>query len=326
LPLTRTQNNPIITRQDIPELRRDLHDVSSVFNPGATRWRGRELLVLRVQTRARTTVLLAAERQPDGAVQFLGDPLKIEGLDKVSPAPAHVYDPRLTVIDDILYMTLACDFAAGCHLLTAKTTDFERWEFVALEQDVDQRNGALFPELSDGQFLRLQRPNDSKRADGPTTGSAITLARSPDLKHWTEVATVMAGRPQRWDEWIGSGPPPVKTREGWLHIYHGVATHFAAANIYQAGVVLLDLDDPSRVVARGAFNILEPREPWELTGQVPNVVFPSGLVVDDIDDDGFCAMHSSLRVYYGAADTVIGLATATIAELIADAHLDDDQV
>ena len=116
----------------------------------------------------------------------------------------------------------------------------------------------------------------------------------------------MTGRPHYWDELIGSGPPPVKTREGWLHIYHGIATHFASSNIYQAGVCLLDLDDPTRVLARGVNNILEPREMYELVGQVPNVVFPSGMIVEEYDDQGFAFPDSVVRVYYGAADTLGG--------------------
>jgi beta-1,4-mannooligosaccharide/beta-1,4-mannosyl-N-acetylglucosamine phosphorylase len=131
------------------------------------------------------------------------------------------------------------------------------------------------------------------------------------------VAPLIDGRFHFWDEFIGSGPPPVKTREGWLHIYHGVAGHFGSANIYQAGVMLLDLKDPSRVIGRCRRNILEPRENYELAGQVPNVVFPSGMVVDRIDGQGFAEPDSPVKVYYGAADTAVGLAETTIAELLA---------
>ena len=123
------------------------------------------------------------------------------------------------------------------------------------------------------------------------------------------------GRFHYWDEFIGSGPPPVKTRRGWLHVYHGVAGHFGSSNIYQAGVVLLDLDDPSRVIGRSRCNILEPREPYELTGQVPNVVFPSGMIVESCDAEGFALPESPVNIYYGAADTVVGLATATVQDL-----------
>jgi beta-1,4-mannooligosaccharide/beta-1,4-mannosyl-N-acetylglucosamine phosphorylase len=131
----------------------------------------------------------------------------------------------------------------------------------------------------------------------------------------------MSGRFHYWDENIGSGPAPVKTREGWLQVYHGVAMHFASSNIYQAGVSLHDLDDPSIVLFRGKYNILEPRELYELTGQVPNVVFPSGMIVEDYDNQGFAEMDSKVLIYYGAADTVVGLATSTIKELIEAAKL-----
>lgn len=321
MPLRRVSDRPLLTPADIPPLRPDLADVSSVFNPGAAVWRGRELLLLRVQTRGRTTVILPAERLPGGGIEVIGPPIDFEGIAELDPAPAHVYDPRLTVIDDMIYATLAADFPEGCRLLTARSDDFTRWRIVGTGAgEEDLRNGVLFPQLFDGHYLRLQRPNRSVREGAPPTGSTITLARSRDLSAWTEIATVMEARPRRWDEWVGSGPPPVKTREGWLHIYHGVATHFTAANIYQAGVVLLDLDDPSRVLHRGAFNILEPRTAWERAGQVPNVVFPTGMVIESVDAEGFAAPDSVVRVYYGAADTVVGLAKTTVAKLLADAR------
>jgi beta-1,4-mannooligosaccharide/beta-1,4-mannosyl-N-acetylglucosamine phosphorylase len=126
----------------------------------------------------------------------------------------------------------------------------------------------------------------------------------------------MSGRPARWDELIGSGPPPIRTAEGWLHLYHGIATHFQSVNIYQAGVVLLDRDDPTRVLSRGTDNVLEPREMWELTGQVPNVVFPSGWTVSHTDPDGAAPGDAAVHIYYGAADTCVGRADTTVAELI----------
>ena len=175
----------------------------------------------------------------------------------------------------------------------------------------------LFPAKIDGRYLMLDRPNDRRTGGGPFTGRGIVLSASEDLAHWEDLGPVMTGRPHYWDELIGSGPPPLKTREGWLHIYHGVATHFLGANLYQAGAVLLDLEDPRRVLARTRDNILEPRETWETTGQVPNVVFPSGMTVTETDDEGYAVTSSELRLYYGAADTVVGLAVSTVAEVIA---------
>jgi beta-1,4-mannooligosaccharide/beta-1,4-mannosyl-N-acetylglucosamine phosphorylase len=151
---------------------------------------------------------------------------------------------------------------------------------------------------------------------GPTTGSSIWLSESDDLIHWRPRSQLVTGRFHYWDEFIGSGPPPVKTRSGWLHLYHGVAGHFGSANIYQAGAMLLDLHQPSKVLGRSKCNILEPRELYELVGQVPNVVFPSGMIVETSDAEGYAPPQSEVKVYYGAADTVVGLAVGTIQELI----------
>lgn len=142
------------------------------------------------------------------------------------------------------------------------------------------------------------------------------MVKSQDLLNWQPVAPVMQGNPCYWDELIGSGPPPLKTRAGWLHIYHGVATHFGSSNIYQAGVSLLDLQQPQKVIARGSQNILEPREMYELCGQVPNVVFPCGLICRTFDEDGFAPPEAEVLAYYGAADTCVGVATTTVAELL----------
>jgi beta-1,4-mannooligosaccharide/beta-1,4-mannosyl-N-acetylglucosamine phosphorylase len=108
----------------------------------------------------------------------------------------------------------------------------------------------------------------------------------------------------------------VRTKRGWLVLYHGIATHFGSANIYQVGVALLDLDDPSILIGRSRDNILEPREPYELVGQVPNVVFPTGLIVEEADDEGFAREGSRVLVYYGAADSTVCLATGTIGGLL----------
>jgi beta-1,4-mannooligosaccharide/beta-1,4-mannosyl-N-acetylglucosamine phosphorylase len=211
----------------------------------------------------------------------------------------------------------AADLEQGCKLGVARTSDFKEFEFVGFGSEGDIRNGVLFPEKVAGRYLRLDRPNMAMLEGGPTSGDEIFLSESEDLVDWHRIGSVFAGRHHYWDERIGSGPPPVKTREGWLHVYHGVATHFGSANIYQAGVALLGLDDPSTVISRGRNNILEPRELYELTGQVPNVVFPSGMIVEDFDDEGFARSESTVLVYYGAADTCTGLATTTIADLLA---------
>jgi len=318
--LNRSPNNPILTRRDIPDVESVLHDVTSVFNPGAVRYRGLYRLMLRVQSRGRETFLLLADSH-DG-VEFEVSPALVhfKGLERVNEPIHHIYDPRLTEIDGAFVVMFAADTDDGCRLGVARTETFERFEFLGFGADPDIRNGVLFPERIGGRYVRLDRPNRLSLPGGPTSGDEMWLSESTDLVNWTPVQGVMRGRPHFWDERIGSGPPPVKTKDGWLHIYHGVATHFGGCNIYQAGVVLLNLDDPSVVIARSRNNILEPRELYELVGQVPNVVFPSGMIVERYDHAGFAEPDSRVLVYYGAADTCIGLATTTIRELLGSCH------
>ncbi len=307
----RSSLNPILTRADIPAIEPRLVDVSSVFNPGAVQlMSGRVGLVLRVQTRGRETVLMPATS--DDGRRFTVEPrlVVIEGLQRAGRTIHHVYDPRLTPIDGKIVMVFAADTDDGCRIGVAVSRsggegDLGRYDLVSFGED-DARNGVLFPRRVGGRYLRLERPNARTASGGVPSGDEIVLAESSDLVRWRTVGPVFRGRPRFWDELIGPGPPPFETPQGWLLVYHGVATHFASCNIYQAGVCLLDLENPTRVIARGTRNILEPREPYELLGQVPNVVFPTGLVADD----------AHLRLYYGAADTAVAMATTSVGELL----------
>ena len=215
----------------------------------------------------------------------------------------------------------AMDMEEGCRLGLAKTQDFQLFEFLGIASKDDNRNGVLFPQKINGKYLRLDRPNESLLKSGVISGDVMCLSESDDLLNWRLVKPLISGRNHYWDERIGAGPPPIKTRQGWLQVYHGIATHFSSVNIYQAGVLLLDLNNPAKVIARGKQNILEPREIYELTGQVPNVVFPSGMIVEKFDSEGFADLSSTVYLYYGAADTVVGLATSTIENLIGLCYL-----
>ncbi|HPW17092.1 MAG TPA: glycoside hydrolase family 130 protein [Candidatus Aminicenantes bacterium] len=317
--MTRHPANPILTRADVPDLPPLLTDATSVFNPGAAKAGGRYVLMLRVQARSRETFTMVAEGR-DG-VRFAVRPevVELRGLGRLRERVYHVYDPRVTRLEGAYYVMFAMDMDGGCGLGLARTADFEAFDFLGLVSSGDVRNGVLFPEKVGGAYLRFERPNRARHAGGPATGTEVWLAESDDLVRWRPRGPVMAGRFHYWDEYIGSGPPPVKTRRGWLHVYHGVATHFGSSNIYQAGVALFDLADPSRLLGRSRGNILEPREPYELCGQVPNVVFPSGMVVEDTDAEGFALESSPVKVYYGAADTAVGLALTTVGDLLAAA-------
>jgi beta-1,4-mannooligosaccharide/beta-1,4-mannosyl-N-acetylglucosamine phosphorylase len=317
--LNRHPNNPILTRKHIPNIPPRMVDVSSVFNPGAIKFNNTYILLLRVQNRGRETFIVKASGKDGVNFEVDNKIIDFKGIENVKEKIYHIYDARITKLENHCYIIFAMDMDAGCALGLAVTNDFEDYKFLGIASDGDIRNGVLFPEKVNGKYLRFDRPNKVQLDLGPTSGSTIYISESDDLLKWKPVAPVLDGRFHYWDENIGSGPPPIKTKEGWLHIYHGVAMHFGSSNIYQAGVALHNLVDPSKVLYRGKYNILEPRELWELTGQVPNVCFPSGMIIEDYDEEGFAENDSKVLVYYGAADTVVGLATTTIKELIESA-------
>jgi beta-1,4-mannooligosaccharide/beta-1,4-mannosyl-N-acetylglucosamine phosphorylase len=318
--MKRAAANPILTRNDIPEINNRTRDVTSVFNPGAVKFRDEFILLLRVQNRARETLLMKAVSQDGLHFEVVPKEVVLLGLDKQPQTFYHIYDPRITCIDAEYHIVTAMDSAKGCYLGWFKTQDFEVLEFQGIVSEANNRNGILFPEKIQGLYTRFDRPNEHVLENGVKTGNAICCSVSKDLLHWQNRGVVLPGRPYYWDELIGSGPPPIKTKHGWLHIYHGVATHFGSSNIYQAGVSLHPLEAPWEVLGRGKYNILEPRELYELTGQVPNVVFPSGAIALSYDDAGVALDDSLLYIYYGAADTCVGCIITTIIELIGECN------
>ncbi len=320
--MRRHEINPILTREDIPSIPPYLNDVTSVFNPGAIKTSDLYRLILRVQSRSRETFLVMATSHDGVRFRVEDKIVHFRGIERVRKRIYHIYDARITFLEGRYYIMFAMDMDEGCQLGLGVTDDFSTFDFLGITSSEDIRNGVLFPERIEGFYYRMDRPNKARHSGGPSSGSAICLSRSADLLHWDYVSTLIEGRFHYWDEFIGSGPPPVKTRHGWLHVYHGVAGHFGSANIYQGGVMLLDLKDPSKVLGRCRCNILEPREIWELAGQVPNVTFPSGMVVESVDEEGFARDDSEVKIYYGAADTVVGLGITSIRELLEAARED----
>jgi predicted GH43/DUF377 family glycosyl hydrolase len=214
-----------------------------------------------------------------------------------------IEDPRITRIDDIYYITYVCYSSFDCRAGLALTRDFWSFERVGLISLPDNKDVVLFPGKIGGRYARLDRPMTaiSGRRD-------VWISYSPDLLYWGDARVVMTPRPGRWDgAKIGAGPPPIETERGWLLLYHGVRGT-ACGQIYRLGVALLDLENPSRVVGRAEEPILYPAAPEDLLGDVRNVVFTDGAI---IEDDG------ELRIYYGAADQVMCLATANVNDLIA---------
>ena len=306
--------NPIITRENIPDIKPHLSDVTSVFNPGAVKFNDEIILLLRVQNRGRETFLLTAKSSSGIDFQYSNKKINFKGIEKVKDKIYHIYDPRITKLENVFYITVAMDMDKGCYIGLIKTNDFEEFEFLGIISNGESRNGVIFPEKVNGRYLMLERPNKKSTEGGVKSGEEIVISESENMIDWKMINTVMQGRFHYWDELIGSGPPPVKTKHGWLHIYHGIALHYQP--IYQPGAVILDLQEPWKVIARTKYNILEPRELYETGGQVPNVVFPTGMIVEKFDGENFATDDSEVKIYYGAADTSVCLCTSTIMELI----------
>jgi len=287
--------NPILTARDMPVA------CNSVFNSGVTRFGDGYLMLLRIEDldcRQHFRVALS-----DDGVRFTASERAVEFPpdEEAARYEGTIYDPRITRLGDDYYVTYAAHSDLGVRIGLVKTRDFERFERLPFGSAVDNRNGVLFPEKIGGLYVRLERPQTIKDQGD------LWISYSPDLVYWGRAKCIARSRYQSFDQWkLGAGTVPVRTPHGWLEIYHGVRKTAAGA-IYRLGAMLLDLEDPSRVIANTRGAILSPEAPYERVGDVPNVVFSCGAI---LEPDG------EVKIYYGGADTVMCLATASLEALV----------
>ena len=184
------------------------------------------------------------------------------------------------------YLTFTQVSEHGIGIGMASTRDWRTFERHGMIIPPQNKDCAIFPEKVGGRYVCLHRPSGSVHG-----GNYIWLARSEDLVHWGDHFCIAHTREGMWDEGrIGAGDAPFRTDEGWLEIYHGADRH----GRYCLGAMLLDLDDPTKVVARSEEPIMEPVEEYEKKGFHGDTVFTNGQVVEG---DG-------VTIYYGASDTV----------------------
>ena len=239
--------------------------------------------------------------------------LTVEGLN--DPEITRVYDPRLTVMDGRCYMCFAVDTRHGLRGGIAVTEDFESVDILSLSAP-DNRNMVLFPEKIGGMYMRLERPMPVYSRGGNRFD--LWASRSPDLRYWGDTSLVLAVEDVYYaNDKIGPGAPPIRTKEGWLTLFHAVdIDHSRGKNgwetswqkRYCAGVMLLDLEDPTKI--RGLYRepLIAPETRYETDdGFRTNVIFPGGMIAEN---DG------TVKIYYGASDTVECLATAHVDDLI----------
>ena len=298
----RHPGNPILTADDWPT------PVNAVFNPAAAVVNGETVVLARVEDR-RGISHLGVARSANGLDGWSVDPEPL-----LAPAPGIEHeqwgfeDPRTVWAPELerWVITSTTYGPSGPAVYLATTTDFRSVERIGIICQPEDKNAAILPERIDGKWVLFHRPMTSY---GGSRGE-IVLSRSDDLENWTTPQTVMQPRHGAW--WdslrIGIGPPPLRTEAGWLMIYHGVK-ETVAGTIYRVGLALTALDDPARVLHRASGWVLGPSAPYEREGDVPNTVFPCGLVHD--------AQSGDVRLYYGAADTTVCVATAKLDDLLA---------
>ena len=296
-PVKRYPGNPILTRDDVP------YPVQTVHNAGMTKCGGKYVMLFRSHLRNGRSVIGLAES--DDGFKFTAHPAPV-----LTPAADGVYaeyeafgveDPRICRIHDDYFITYSAYSRHGVRIGLAKTRDFRSFERLSLITECDTRNIILFPEKFDGRYVRLQRPHTE------ISPWSIWLSYSPDLIHWGDARVLMKTEPYHWDEMkIGPGATPIKTPRGWLHIYHGVFQTMDGT-IYRLGVALHDLHDPAKLLGVADEWILQPEDPWEVTGYVHNVVFTCGAIPED---DG------TVKIYWGGADTVMCAGTANLDDLV----------
>ncbi len=320
--LVRHPANPILKASDLP------YASSLTFNAGVAKYQGRYVMVFRNDYGITETEW--REREKSGGVRkgfetSLGLAYSRDGVTwEVQSKPCweiankeikRVYDPRLTVIDGKVFICFAMDTAHGVRGGIATTGDFSHFEILSLSVP-DNRNMVLFPEKIGGTYFRLERPftvysRGKDRFD-------LWSGRSPDLRYWGDHELVLAVEDVPFaNDKIGPAAPPIKTPKGWLTTFHAVwkdndlnlgGWESAWHKKYYGGIMLLDLENPSKVIGICRDPLLSPETDYEKKGFRNEVIFPGGMILED---------SGEVKIYYGAADTVEALATIHVDALLA---------
>ncbi|BFT74047.1 glycoside hydrolase family 130 protein [Paenibacillus sp. P36] len=307
--------NPLLSPKDVP------YGPAMVFNAGVTKYEGKYVMVFRNDYGN-----AAAKTIEPASTTNLGLAFSDDGVHwNVQQQPVwswndeevvRVYDPRLTVIDGRCYMCFAVDTKHGVRGGIAVTDDFNRFEVLSMSVP-DNRNMVLFPERIGGKYVRLERPFPVYGRGGVDRFDTW-LSDSPDLRYWGNSKLVLGVEDVPFaNDKVGPGAPPIKTAKGWLTTFHAVDIDRERGKNgweptwkkrYSAGIMLLDLDDPSRIVGMSRTPLLAPEAEYETSGGFRNdVIFPGGMILEP---------SGEVKIYYGAADTVECLATADVDDLL----------
>jgi len=299
--LVRSSNNPLLIPQN------SSWESRGVFNSAAAEWNGHINLVYRAQGEDGVSRLgLVKMRTPTEILERNPDPIFAPDANSEYEEMG-TEDPRISKIGDTYYMAYVAASKYPSLMVVpvhpreaywrvrvslAKTNDFASWtRYGVVISHIDSKDAALFPEKIDDNFCLIHR-----------VAPQIRISIAADGRRYKERGSIFGPREGMWDEWkVGIGAPPIKCPYGWVVFYHGVDKQ----KIYRLGIALLDLHDPSLIIGRTPEPILEPEMSWEKEGRVKNVVFTCGAIEDS----------DKYWVYYGGADTVIGVASISKTEV-----------
>ncbi len=234
----------------------------------------------------------------------------VSSIDDVTLTPGNEYeefgveDPRITPIGDTFWITYVGVSRHGVCTMLASTQDFRTFERHGVIFAPENKDCVFFPEKIGDQYVCFHRPNPAYAFSPPE----MWLARSPDLLHWGGIEQFLAGGGTWCSGKVGAGPPPIRTDRGWLHIYHGnqKETRKGEVGAYAAAALLLDPDDPIRIIGQTPEPILTADTSYEQSGFVDNVIFPTGIVQRD----------DRLLIYSGCADEATGVCELSLAEIL----------
>jgi len=295
-PIWRYTDNPVVDRNPV-------EGVARIFNSAVMPYGDGFIGVFRgEQNNGIPYVYLG---HSDDALHWTFDSERVPFVDEDGKSfmPVYAYDPRLVKVEDTYYIIWCGDFY-GAAIGVAKTQDFKTFTRIENPFIPFNRNAVLFPRKINGNFVMLSRPSDS----GHTPFGDIFLSESPDMTYWGKHRHVMSRGSEWWESVkIGGGAAPIETSEGWLLFYHGVATT-CNGFVYSIGGAILDTDQPSVVRYRCENFLLTPEAEYEERGFVPNVVFPCATIHD--------SETNRIALYYGAADSVVGVAFCNMDEII----------
>ncbi len=293
----RFNGNPILTAEHWP------YPANAVFNPAAAKLGNETLLLARVEDMRGFSHLTVA-RSPNGFTDWQVDPEPTLTADPHSNEERWgLEDPRIVWLEEQKEFAVTyVSFSEGGPLVSlAITKNFKTFSRLGALLPPEDKDACLFPRRFDGRFALIHRPIVRGEAH-------IWLSLSPDLKHWGDHQLLIHTRPAYWDTHrVGLACQPIETPHGWLIFYHGVRVT-TAGQIYRVGLALADLNQPWKLLHRSAEWILGPQAYYERVGDVGDVVFPTGVIVERETDE--------LRMYYGAADCSIAVATAKFSEVL----------